>query len=162
MTAPTGTYRERCQKLWDAFKAASTPAVQLQAAKAIVALKKEAKKGWDKLNMDDSMVKVIEETIAGKPPAIASTVAPPKASSATKSLSSKMGGKTVSVAPAVTEGMSKAQLTRHLFDKWNNDNSAANAKALLDHKKAAKKGWSVLGLTEKEIETIKLFLGEGK
>jgi hypothetical protein len=158
MTAPTGTYRERFQKLWDAFKAATTPSVQVEAAKAIMALKKEAKKGWDKLNMDPAMVKMIEDTIAGKPPATAPKKPETKVSNTTKTLSSKMGGKKVEVPPEATEGMSKAEKTRYLYDRWNKDNSVQNGEALLAHKKAAKKGWSVLGLTPGEIDTIKMFL----
>ena len=158
MTAPTGTYRERCQKLWDAFKAATSPAVQVEAAKAIMALKKEAKKGWDKLNMDPSMVKMIEDTIAGKPPLPEPKKTETKASNTTKTLSSKMGGKKVDVPPEATEGMSKSEKTRYLYDRWNKDNSVQNGEALLAHKKAAKKGWAVLGLTPGEIDTIKMFL----
>lgn len=164
-TAPTGTYRERCQKLWDAYKAASSDAVRLEAAKAIMALKKEAKKGWDKLNMDPAMVGMIENTIAGdKNEPVKTTTASvvTKASDATKSLSSKMGGKAVKVPPEATEGMSKKELIRHLYEKWNKDNSVQNGEALLAAKKTAKKGWDVLGLTVKEIETIDLFLGGKK
>jgi hypothetical protein len=159
-----GTFRERAQKLWDAYVAAKHTSTQVEAAKALMALKKEAKKGWDKLNMTPSMVKAIEATLAAKPASKPEPlpVTTTKASETTNKLSDKLGGKKVAVPPAPTENMNKVQMTRYLFDKWNNDNTKANADALLAHKKSAKKGWSVLGLTEKEIETIKLFLGEGK
>ena len=164
-TAPTGTYRERCQKLWDAYKAASSDAVRVEAAKAIMTLKKDSKKGWDKLGMDKAMVIMIENTIAGqKDEPVKTTVAPvvTKATPKTQDLSAKLGGKKVAVPAEATEGMSKKELIRHLYDKWNKDNSVQNGEALLAAKKQAKKGWDVLGLTTKEIETIDLFLGGKK
>ena len=125
-----------------------------KAAQAIIALKRSAKKGWNKLGIDQKIADTIladAQTTASPAPVKAS----PKPKAGTKEKKAKVSAPTH--APATGKG-TKAEQARTLYDAWQKSGKPADFAKLADFKKKAKKGWAVLGFSDTEITKIEAAL----
>ena len=128
-----------------------------KAAQAIVALKRSAKKSWDKLGVNQKLADEIIGVAGGaqKPDKPAPVKASPKLKAGTKE-------KKAMVSPpthALTKGKeTKAEQARTLYDAWQKSGKPADFAKLADFKKKAKKGWAVLGFSATEITKIEAAL----
>lgn len=128
-----------------------------KAAQAIIALKRSAKKGWDKLGVNQKLADEIIGVAGGaqKPGKPAPVKASPKPKTGTKEKKAKVS-KPAST-PAKGKG-TKAEQARSLYDAWQKSGKADDFAKLTDFKKKAKKGWAVLGFSDTEITKIEAAL----
>lgn len=128
-----------------------------KAAQAIIALKRSAKKGWDKLGVDQKLADEIIDVAGGaqKPGKPAPVKASPKPKAGTKEKKAKVS----EPAPTPTKGTStKAEQARFLYDAWQKSGKTKYFTKLVEFKKKTKKGWAVLGFSYTEIMKIEFFL----
>ena len=128
-----------------------------KAAQAIVALKRSAKKGWDKLGVNQKLADEIIGVAGGaqKPGKPAPVKASPKPKAGTKEKKAKVSAPT----HAPTTGKeTKAEQARSLYDAWQKSGKADDFAKLADFKKKAKKGWAVLSFSATEITKIEAAL----
>ena len=141
----------------------SPDAQKAAAAQAAVQLKRSLKKGWGTLGVNSQMV---DELIAAAGNAATPKVAPaepvkfveveiPKTAKAAPKAPAKVKGPAPDKHDAnVGKKRSKAEEARELYKRWTMSGSPKDLTALLTFKKQAKKGWSVLGFSETEINKI--------
>lgn len=128
-----------------------------KAAQAIIALKRSAKKGWDKLGVDQKLADEIIGVAGGaqKPGKSVPVKASPKPKAGTKEKKVKVSKPT----PPPTQGKgTKAEQARSFYDAWQKSGKADDFAKLADFKKKAKKGWAVLGFSDTEITKIEAAL----
>jgi len=118
-----------------------TGKVQIQKAKELLAFKKAAKVSWDKLGISESQVTSITAIAHGT--AAVAEVEPVKASTITKPK------KAAEQVMADWVGTPRERI-RKLID----DGIKTNASNIVSIKKAAKKSWSALGVTDAEEKQI--------
>ena len=120
---------------------------------AIIALKRSAKKGWDKLGVDQKLADEIIGVAGGpqNPGKPTPVKALPKPKAGTKEKKAKVSKPTP--PPAQGKG-TKAEQARSLYDAWQKSGKADDFAKLADFKKKAKKGWAVLGFSDTEIKKI--------
>lgn len=124
-----------------------------KAAQAIIALKRSAKKGWEKLGVNQKLADEIISVAGGaqKPSKPAPVKASPKPKAGTKEKKAKVS----KPIPPPTQGKgTKAEQARSLYDAWQKSGSSNYLTKLADFKKKAKKGWAVLGFSDTEIIKI--------
>ena len=121
---------------------------------ALIAFKKQAKKGWDKLGFTPSET----DQILGSQPTPAATA--PKTVAA-KPVENKKEEASVATAPTLIG--TRAEVARTLYDQATGTGSATGQKpdksrwtSLWIHRKECKKSWEILGFNAKEVERIKL------
>lgn len=122
------------------------------AALALLKYKKDSKKTWTALGVPalvfDTAQKIADKGEPAQQPVV-KALAPKKPAKAKAVTTTKTS--TAKVKPIVDK--SKAKLTqgdraRELYSAFKQSNTKANAQALLDFKKTAKKSWEVLGLSD--------------
>lgn len=121
---------------------------------ALIAFKKQAKKGWDKLGFTPSET----DQILDSQPTPAATA--PKTVAA-KPVENKKEEAPVATAPTLIG--TRAEVARTLYDQATGTGSATGQKpdksrwtSLWIHRKECKKSWEILGFNAKEVERIKL------
>lgn len=125
-----------------------------KAAQAIIALKRSAKKGWDKLGVDQKLADEIISVAGGaqKPSKPAPVKASPKPKAGTKEKKAKVS----KPVPTPSKGKgTKAEQARSLYDAWQKSGKTDDFTKLVNFNKKAKKGWTVLGFSDTEITKIK-------
>ncbi|QPL10992.1 rIIB protector from prophage-induced early lysis [Pectobacterium phage Horatius] len=130
------TKAQTAQRLYDEFKGAATSTTAGTKAAELLAFKKSSKKSWTALGLSDDIGELVTEK--------ATSVAP------------KVAVKTVSgfddlKAKAPKAGSPKARLAEVLKGGIINPQIAGQALAI---KKAAKKSWAVLGVSDEVVEVI--------
>lgn len=124
-----------------------------RAAQAVIALKRSAKKGWDKLGVNQKLADEIIGVAGGaqKPGKSAPVKASPKPKTGTKEKKAKVSAPT---HVPTKDKETKAEQARTLYDAWQKSGKADDFAKLADFKKKAKKGWAVLGFSDTEITKI--------
>lgn len=130
------TKAQTAQRLYDEFKGAATSTTAGTKAAELLAFKKSSKKSWTALGLSDDIGELVTEK--------ATSVAP------------KVAVKTVSgfddlKVKAPKAGSPKARLAEVLKGGIINPQIAGQALAI---KKAAKKSWAVLGVSDEVVEVI--------
>lgn len=133
--------QQQAETLLKAVLEGKTGKVQIQKAKELLAFKKTAKVSWDKLGISESQVASIT-AIANGVEAVAPAAKAPKAK---KAAAPKPAEKAVSVTTGSPRERIRALITAGI---------KTNASNIVSIKKAAKKSWSALGVTEAEEKQI--------
>ncbi len=130
---------------------------RISAARELLAIRKAAKKSWESMgfgDVSDEMLKtVINTTLPAPVTEIAKPAATPKPAKAEPK--AKPEAKVKKTVVAENPSIKPRERARQLFNAkdWIN---------LLAFKKTKKKAWDMLGFTNKEIQEIKLYVGESK
>lgn len=174
LESPKLSRKDEAALLLRAYNEAKTSDVANKAAQALVAFKKDAKVGWEKLGIAQSVADLVLKVAAGEPKAIVSP--------ATADLSAKLGGNTKNLKVAKTpkgkgkglkELMDEAEKSpptntisklvgkapkvnkvRAAYEAWLVKQNKTTADDLKAAKKGAKKGWEALGFTPEEVRII--------
>lgn len=133
--------QQQAETLLKAVLEGKTGKVQIQKAKELLAFKKTAKVSWDKLGISESQVASIT-AIANGAEAVAPAAKAPKAK---KAAAPKPAEKPTTVTTGTPRERIRALITAGI---------KANASNIVSIKKAAKKSWSALGVTEAEEKLI--------
>lgn len=139
--------QQQAETLLNAILQSSVMKVKIQKAKELLAFKKTAKVSWDKLGISEDQVQAITTIANGDARLIDPVVKAPaikKAKAANKAASKP-------IEQVVTE---RVGTPRERIRKLINDGIKANASNIVSIKKAAKKSWSALGVTEAEEKQI--------
>lgn len=159
-TRPTGYRAQRIGNLVTILNdKASSDEARVKAARELLDIRRETRKSWAKLNfpeLNDQYLRVIvNANIDLAPPKGAATLPPAteKAIKATKVAGEQSKAKKAAKPLPAPTGSRKEQ-ARTYFDRrdW------VSLSAL---KKKAKMSWTALGFSNKEVDEIKLHLGEG-
>lgn len=132
--------------------AAKTQAEQIEAAKALVAFKKTAKKGWDKLGITAKEAARVIDIANGQ--SDLKLPEPPKAAPVAES---KDWAPSKVINGVDTGTGTPRERIRNLLD---NLTSVGKAEAILLIKKQAKKSWDALGVTADELEKVTKLAGK--
>ena len=130
--------QQQAETLLKAVLEGKTGKVQIQKAKELLAFKKTAKVSWDKLGISESQVASITAIANG-----AESIAP--AAKAKKAAAPKPAEKAAPVTTGSPRERIRALITAGI---------KSNASNIVSIKKAAKKSWSALGVTEAEEKQI--------
>ncbi len=130
--------QQQAETLLKAVLEGKTGKVQIQKAKELLAFKKTAKVSWDKLGISESQVASITAIANG-----AESIAP--AAKAKKAAAPKPAEKAAPITTGSPRERIRALITAGI---------KSNASNIVSIKKAAKKSWSALGVTEAEEKQI--------
>lgn len=144
----------RIQQLQDDFMAAKSGSrTEYYAALALLKYKKDSKKTWTVLNVPATVFDAAQAVANKGEPAqqpVVKALAPKKPAKV-KATTVKPAPKPAKAKPIVDKSKGKltqAERAGELYAAFKKSNSKANAQALLDFKKSAKKGWEVIGLSD--------------
>lgn len=133
---------------------AKTQAQQIDAAKALVAFKKAAKKGWDKLGITEKEAARVLDIANGKSDLKAEA---PKAKPAPAKQSPDWAPSRIVNGVETGTGTPRERI-RKLLD--NGLTSVGVAQAIVEIKKKAKKSWEALGVSATELEQVLKLAGK--
>lgn len=133
---------------------AKTQAQQIDAAKALVAFKKAAKKGWDKLGITEKEAARVLDIANGKSDL---KVEAPKAKPAPAKQSPDWAPSRIVNGVETGTGTPRERI-RKLLD--NGLTSVGVAQAIVEIKKKAKKSWEALGVSATELEQVLKLAGK--
>lgn len=133
---------------------AKTQAQQIDAAKALVAFKKAAKKGWDKLGITEKEAARVLDIANGKSDLKAEA---PKAKPAPAKQSPDWAPSRIVNGVETGTGTPRERI-RKLLD--NGLTSVGVAQAIVEIKKKAKKSWEALGVSATELEQVLKLVGK--
>lgn len=143
------------QRFADAINGAlDTQAQQIDAAKALVAFKKAAKKGWDKLGITEKEAARVLDIANGKSDLKAEA---PKAKPAPAKQSPDWAPSRIVNGVETGTGTPRERI-RKLLD--NGLTSVGVAQAIVEIKKKAKKSWEALGVSATELEQVLKLAGK--
>lgn len=144
--------KEQAQKLYEAWQNADTEHKE-STLDMLVAFKKQAKVGWDRLGIPDPTAKAAPK-VEAKEPAKRSKAAPV---GFVQSMEVMKPPPVKKALPAASEGSPRERIAKLLAIGLD---SAGVAQKVYDIKKASKKSWEVLGISDEQAQKILKAIGK--